>query len=107
MDARPPDLSSPTGGFAVGDDHLRPLEGRRRRFARGARARARSEDHDRWKSRAVTGTAVRRRSEIGDRMKVLVPVKRVIDFNVTARVKADESGVDLANAKMSMNPFDE
>jgi hypothetical protein len=40
-------------------------------------------------------------------MKVIVPVKRVLDFNVKARVKADGSGVDLANAKMSMNPFDE
>ena len=40
-------------------------------------------------------------------MKVLVPVKRVIDFNVKVRVKADGSGVDLANVKMSMNPFDE
>src|SRR5690242_13695760 len=40
-------------------------------------------------------------------MKVLVPVKRVIDYNVKARVKADQSGIDLANAKMSMNPFDE
>jgi electron transfer flavoprotein beta subunit len=40
-------------------------------------------------------------------MKVLVPVKRVIDFNVKVRVKADQSGVDLANVKMSMNPFDE
>ena len=40
-------------------------------------------------------------------MKVLVPVKRVIDYNVKARVKADQSGVDLANVKMSMNPFDE
>jgi len=40
-------------------------------------------------------------------MKVLVPVKRVIDYNVKARVKSDESGVDLANVKMSMNPFDE
>ena len=40
-------------------------------------------------------------------MKVLVPVKRVIDYNVKARVKADKSGVDLANVKMSMNPFDE
>ncbi|WP_374275534.1 electron transfer flavoprotein subunit beta/FixA family protein [Brevundimonas sp.] len=38
-------------------------------------------------------------------MKVLVPVKRVIDSNVKARVKADQSGVDLANVKMSMNPF--
>jgi electron transfer flavoprotein beta subunit len=41
------------------------------------------------------------------RMKVLVPVKRVIDYNVKVRVKADGSGVDLANVKMSMNPFDE
>jgi len=42
-----------------------------------------------------------------DSMKVLVPVKRVIDYNVKVRVKADQSGVDLANVKMSMNPFDE
>lgn len=40
-------------------------------------------------------------------MKVLVPIKRVIDYNVKVRVKADNSGVDLANVKMSMNPFDE
>jgi electron transfer flavoprotein beta subunit len=40
-------------------------------------------------------------------MKILVPVKRVIDFNVRPRVKADGSGIDLANVKMSMNPFDE
>ena len=40
-------------------------------------------------------------------MKILVPVKRVIDYNVKARVRADGSGVDLANVKMSMNPFDE
>jgi electron transfer flavoprotein beta subunit len=40
-------------------------------------------------------------------MKVLVPVKRVIDFNVAVRVKADRTGVDLANVKMSINPFDE
>ncbi|MBI3526149.1 MAG: electron transfer flavoprotein subunit beta/FixA family protein [Betaproteobacteria bacterium] len=40
-------------------------------------------------------------------MKILVPVKRVVDFNVKVRVKADGSGVDLANVKMSMNPFDE
>jgi len=38
-------------------------------------------------------------------MKVLVPVKRVIDYNVKARVKADQTGIDLANVKMSMNPF--
>jgi len=40
-------------------------------------------------------------------MKILVPVKRVVDFNVKVRVKPDGSGVDLANVKMSMNPFDE
>ena len=40
-------------------------------------------------------------------MKVLVPVKRVIDYNVRPRVKADQSGIDLANVKMAMNPFDE
>jgi electron transfer flavoprotein beta subunit len=40
-------------------------------------------------------------------MKVLVPVKRVIDYNVKPRVKADSTGVDLVNVKMSMNPFDE
>ena len=40
-------------------------------------------------------------------MKILVAVKRVLDYNVKARVKADKSGIDLANAKMSMNPFDE
>jgi electron transfer flavoprotein beta subunit len=40
-------------------------------------------------------------------MKILVPVKRVVDFNVKVRVKADESGIELANVKMSMNPFDE
>ena len=40
-------------------------------------------------------------------MKILVPVKRVIDYNVKSRVKADKTGVDLANVKMSMNPFDE
>ena len=40
-------------------------------------------------------------------MKILVPVKRVLDYNVKARVKPDQSGVDLSNVKMSMNPFDE
>ncbi|OYW40167.1 MAG: electron transfer flavoprotein subunit beta [Azorhizobium sp. 12-66-6] len=40
-------------------------------------------------------------------MKILVPVKRVVDYNVKVRVKADGSGVELANVKMSMNPFDE
>src|SRR5580700_6918008 len=38
-------------------------------------------------------------------MKILVPVKRVVDFNVKVRVKSDNTGVDLANVKMSMNPF--
>jgi electron transfer flavoprotein beta subunit len=42
-----------------------------------------------------------------DAMKLLVPVKRVIDYNVKPRVKADGTGIDLANVKMSMNPFDE
>ena len=42
-----------------------------------------------------------------ERMKILVPVKRVVDYNVKIRVKADGSGVELANVKMSMNPFDE
>ncbi len=40
-------------------------------------------------------------------MKILVPVKRVVDYNVKVRVKADQSGVELTNVKMSMNPFDE
>ena len=40
-------------------------------------------------------------------MKVLVPVKRVVDYNVKIRVKADQTGVETANVKMSMNPFDE
>src|SRR6202140_1625747 len=40
-------------------------------------------------------------------MKILVPVKRVVDFNVKVRVKPDGSGVDTANVKMAMNPFDE
>jgi electron transfer flavoprotein beta subunit len=40
-------------------------------------------------------------------MKILVPVKRVVDYNVKVRVKADQTGIDLANVKMSMNPFDE
>ncbi|MET0506636.1 MAG: electron transfer flavoprotein subunit beta/FixA family protein [Burkholderiaceae bacterium] len=40
-------------------------------------------------------------------MKVLVPVKRVVDYNVKVRVKGDQTGVDIANVKMSMNPFDE
>jgi electron transfer flavoprotein beta subunit len=54
----------------------------------------------------VAGAAVRNLRET-TQMKVIVPVKRVIDYNVKVRVKADGSGVDLANVKMSMNPFDE
>src|SRR3954471_1569946 len=44
---------------------------------------------------------------MGHPMKILVTVKRVVDFNVKVRAKADGSGVDIANVKMSMNPFDE
>ena len=40
-------------------------------------------------------------------MKIIVPVKRVVDYNIKIRIKADGSGVELANVKMSMNPFDE
>src|SRR4030095_8572491 len=40
-------------------------------------------------------------------MKLLIPIKRVVDFNVKVRVKPDGTGIDVANAKMSMNPFDE
>jgi electron transfer flavoprotein beta subunit len=40
-------------------------------------------------------------------MKIIVPVKRVVDYNVKVRVKSDNTGVDLANVKMAMNPFDE
>ena len=50
---------------------------------------------------------VRSDARRGVHMKVLVPVKRVLDYNVKPRVKADGTGVDLANVKMSMNPFDE
>jgi electron transfer flavoprotein beta subunit len=45
--------------------------------------------------------------QLGNQMKVLVPIKRVIDYNVKVKVKADGTGVDLTNVKMSMNPFDE
>src|SRR5712692_8577501 len=51
----------------------------------------------------MRGIAAPERTE----MKILVSVKRVVDFNVKVRVKADGSGVDTANVKMSMNPFDE
>src|SRR3982751_5933765 len=53
-------------------------------------------------TRQVTQADDERRS-----MKVLVPVKRVVDYNVKVRVKSDGTGVELANVKMSMNPFDE
>ncbi len=49
--------------------------------------------------------ALRKLPAFGDIVKVLVPVKRVVDYNVKVRVKADNSGVDIANVKMSMNPF--
>src|SRR6218665_624397 len=45
------------------------------------------------------------RTRTEDPMKILVPVKRVVDYNVKIRVKSDQSGVELANVKMSMNPF--
>src|SRR5260370_24664322 len=48
-----------------------------------------------------------RRQFIKEIMKILVPVKRVVDYNVKVRVKSDGTGVDIANVKMSMNPFDE
>jgi electron transfer flavoprotein beta subunit len=48
-----------------------------------------------------------RRQFIKETMKILVPVKRVVDYNVKVRLKADGTGVDIANVKMSMNPFDE
>jgi electron transfer flavoprotein beta subunit len=50
---------------------------------------------------------VRRRVREREAMKILVPVKRVVDYNVKIRVKSDGTGVELANVKMSMNPFDE
>src|SRR3712207_8882180 len=52
-------------------------------------------------------TLFRSRQETASAMKLLVPVKRVVDYNVKVRVKADGSGVETANVKMSMNPFDE
>src|SRR6202023_650765 len=51
----------------------------------------------------MRGIAAPERTE----MKILVSVKRVVDFNVKVRVKSDGTGVDIANVKMSMNPFDE
>jgi len=59
------------------------------------------------KSRPGGGGWSSRRCNGEDEMKALVAVKRVIDYNVKIRVKADKSGVETANVKMSMNPFDE
>src|SRR5205085_12124255 len=50
---------------------------------------------------------IRRHTIVRDEMKALVAVKRVVDYNVKVRVKADHTGVETANVKMSMNPFDE
>jgi electron transfer flavoprotein beta subunit len=61
--------------------------------------------NDRAKIAGVCAARLRNHQEMD--MKVLVPVKRVVDYNVKIRVKADGSGVDIANVKMSMNPFDE
>jgi electron transfer flavoprotein beta subunit len=62
-----------------------------------------SDSDDRVKTvDSLDNNAIRRRS-----MKVLVPIKRVIDYNVKVRVKADQSGVELAGVKMALNPFDE
>jgi len=68
----------------------------------GSTVAAISQLRDGW----VWGTGHKRAGNNG-RMKILVPVKRVVDSNVKVRVKSDGSGVDLANVKMSMNPFDE
>jgi len=59
------------------------------------------------KGESAGRSAAGHESEGQSTMKILVPVKRVIDYNVKPRVKADGTGVDLANVKMSMNPFDE
>src|SRR5262249_43139511 len=70
-----------------------------------------------WPAGALTGLGGRSRFRASQssppkfkrkrNMKVLVPVKRVVDYNVKVRVKSDGTGVELANVKMSMNPFDE
>src|SRR5208337_3244354 len=79
----------------------------RRRFAKLVQ----SEEFDPRPVRQVPhrrGKANRRRQDGGaPSMKILVPVKRVVDYNIKIRIKADGSGVELANVKMSMNPFDE
>ena len=56
---------------------------------------------------AVVATAAEAVVARANFMKILVPVKRVVDYNVKIRVKTDGTGVELANVKMSMNPFDE
>src|SRR5215212_7618028 len=56
---------------------------------------------------AAPAAFIRKATRLKQPMKVLITVKRVIDYNVKARVKSDQTGVDLANVKMSMNPFDE
>jgi electron transfer flavoprotein beta subunit len=61
----------------------------------------RSEVQGEWRRKTNT------RSSREEAMKILVPVKRVVDYNVKVRVKSDGTGVDIANVKMSMNPFDE
>jgi electron transfer flavoprotein beta subunit len=60
------------------------------------------EKHPSLRSRKLASTEF---EIFGESVKVLVPVKRVVDYNVKVRVKADNSGVDIANVKMSMNPF--
>jgi electron transfer flavoprotein beta subunit len=69
----------------------------------GSTVAAISQLRDGW----VGGSGHTKRAGNNCRMKILVPVKRVVDSNVKVRVKSDGSGVDLANVKMSMNPFDE
>ena len=89
----------------------RPARRHQRRAGQGHPRRLRPADHRRRRP-GRRGAEDRRRGEarrggLEYAMKILVAVKRVIDYNVRPRVKADGSGVDLANVKMSMNPFDE
>jgi hypothetical protein len=60
---------------------------------------------DRFHTRSGQGAAAK--LLIGGLMKILVPVTRVVDYNVKVRVKSDGTGVDVANVKMSMNPLDQ
>jgi electron transfer flavoprotein beta subunit len=60
-----------------------------------------------WRARALQARVRNHHPWEVTHMKVLVPVKRVVDYNVKVRVKSDQTGVELANVKMSMNPFDE